>query len=128
MRPAFDDLIHAPNRLRITAALSPVESADFSSIRDSLGISDSVLSKHIKPLSEAGYVDITKTVIDSHVRTVLTLTTKGRKAYRAHIEALRELTADMGENHAIADHPGSRQHHTPARSAVKEPGGAAYTP
>lgn len=104
MRAAFDEVIHAPNRLRITAALSGVESADFSAIRDSLGISDSVLSKHVKPLSEAGYVNITKTVIDSHVRTSLALTAKGRKAYRAHVEALRELTANMGEVDATAAH------------------------
>jgi DNA-binding MarR family transcriptional regulator len=99
---AFDDLIHAPNRLRISAALSTVMSADFSSIRDALGISDSVLSKHLKPLSEVGYIDITKTVIDSHVRTSLALTIKGRKAYQAHIEALRQLTADAGQNPAAA--------------------------
>lgn len=101
MRGVFDEVIHAPNRLRITAALSTVESADFSIIRDLLGVSDSVLSKHVKPLGEAGYVDITKTVIDSHVRTSLALTAKGRKAYRAHIDALREITANMGE----VEHP-----------------------
>lgn len=98
MRGVFDEVIHAPNRLRITAALSTVESADFSTIRDLLGVSDSVLSKHVKPLGEAGYVNITKTVIDSHVRTSLALTAKGRKAYRAHIEALRAITANMGED------------------------------
>lgn len=98
MRAVFDEVIHAPNRLRITAALSTVESADFSAIRDLLGVSDSVLSKHVKPLGEAGYVNVTKTVIDSHMRTSLTLTAKGRKAYRAHIEALRAITANMGDD------------------------------
>lgn len=96
MRAVFNDVIHAPNRLRITAALAAVEGAEFSTIRDALGVSDSVLSKQIKPLSEAGYVTITKTVIDSHVRTSLALTATGRKAYRAHIAALRDLTA-MGD-------------------------------
>lgn len=93
MRGVFDEVIHAPNRLRITAMLSTVDGAEFSTIRELLGVSDSVLSKHVKPLSEAGYVDITKTVIDSRVRTSLALTDKGRRAYRAHVEALRELTA-----------------------------------
>jgi DNA-binding MarR family transcriptional regulator len=103
MQAAFDEVIHAPNRLRITAALSAVVSADFSAIRDLLSVSDSVLSKQVKPLSEAGYVDVTKTVINSHVRTSLTLTVKGRKAYRGHIEALRELTANMGEADTTVD-------------------------
>jgi DNA-binding MarR family transcriptional regulator len=103
MHAAFDEVIHAPNRLRITAALSAVVSADFSVIRDLLSVSDSVLSKHVKPLSEAGYVDVVKTVINSRVRTSLTLTVKGRTAYRGHIEALRELTANMGEGDATKD-------------------------
>ncbi|MGM7697513.1 transcriptional regulator [Microbacterium sp. A84] len=111
MRARFDEVIHAPNRLRITAALSTVESADFATIRDLLGVSDSVLSKQVKPLGEAGYVNITKTVINSHVRTSLSLTAKGSKAYRAHIAALRAITANLGEADAareqIAEHPES---------------------
>jgi DNA-binding MarR family transcriptional regulator len=102
MHAVFDELIHAPNRLRITAALAAVEGADFSAIRDSLGVSDFVLSKQVKPLGGAGYVNITKTVIDSHVRTSLALTTKGRKAYQAHIEALRVLTAMAEEETSSA--------------------------
>ncbi|TFD85928.1 transcriptional regulator [Cryobacterium serini] len=103
MEAAFDEVIHAPNRLRLTAALSAVVNADFSVIRDLLSVSDSVLSKHVKPLSEAGYVDVTKTVINSRVRTSLSLTAKGRKAYRGHIEALRELTANVAEMEIAAE-------------------------
>ena len=103
MQAAFDEVIHAPNRLRITAALSAVVSADFSAIRDLLSVSDSVLSKHVKPLSEAGCVDVVKTVINSRIRTSLTLTLKGRTAYRGHIEALRELTENMGEANTTVD-------------------------
>ena len=43
----FDTVIHAPNRLQICALLSPLEQVEFRVIRNELGVSDSVLSKHI---------------------------------------------------------------------------------
>lgn len=49
----FDELIHAPLRLQICAMLSPVRSLQFSDIRDSLQISDSVLSKQLSSLAAA---------------------------------------------------------------------------
>jgi len=52
----FNTIIHAPNRLRICAFLSPLEEAEFQIVRDELGVSDSVLSKHMKHLEGAGYV------------------------------------------------------------------------
>ena len=54
--PRFDTVIHAPNRLQICAFLSPLEEAEFQVLREELAVSDSVLSKHIKQLEEAGYV------------------------------------------------------------------------
>ncbi|WPR65117.1 transcriptional regulator [Glutamicibacter protophormiae] len=52
----FNELIHAPIRLRICASLAPVQWAEFSHLRENLGITDSVLSKHLKQLTDAGYV------------------------------------------------------------------------
>ncbi len=52
----FDAIIHTPNRLQIYALLSPFEQVEFRVIRDELGISDSVLSKHIKQLEDVGYM------------------------------------------------------------------------
>ena len=51
---SFDSTIHAPNRLQICALLAPLDDAEFQFLRDSLEVSDSVLSKHIKHLEEAG--------------------------------------------------------------------------
>ncbi len=52
--PAFDSVIHAPGRLQICAILSSVDDAEFAMIRDAIKVSDSVLSKHLKQLEEAG--------------------------------------------------------------------------
>lgn len=90
---AFDELIHAPLRLQICAMLSPVRSLAFSEIRDSLGISDSVLSKHLSALAQAGYVDVARVRADSRSRRQVTLTNPGRTALRGHLAALQAIAA-----------------------------------
>lgn len=90
---AFDELIHAPLRLQICAMLSPVRSLAFSEIRDGLGISDSVLSKHLSALAEAGYVEISRVYADSRSRRQVTLTNPGRTALHGHLAALRAIVA-----------------------------------
>ncbi|GLW11942.1 MarR family transcriptional regulator [Microtetraspora sp. NBRC 13810] len=95
-KPAFDETIHAPNRLQICAMLAAVESAEFSVIRDGLEISDSVLSKHVKVLQTSGYVKVTKTSGKAPRSTWLTLTPAGRKALAGHLAELRRI-ADMAD-------------------------------
>ena len=60
--PHFDELIHAPLRLRICASLAPVQWAEFAHLKENLNVSDSVLSKHLKQLTDAGYIDIERFV------------------------------------------------------------------
>ena len=67
-RAAFDELIHAPLRLQICAMLSPVRCLEFSEIRDSLEVSDSVLSKHLSALADAGYLEVSRVRRDSRSR------------------------------------------------------------
>lgn len=90
--PAFDELIHAPHRLRAMATLAAADSVDFATLRDLLGVADSVLSKHLKALQEAGYVTLDKrTGLGGRTRTWVRSTPEGRTAYEAHVAALREL-------------------------------------
>jgi DNA-binding transcriptional ArsR family regulator len=58
--PRFDELIHAPTRLAIGSLLAASDGADFRFIRDSVGLSDSAMSKQLTTLEEAGYVQIRK--------------------------------------------------------------------
>jgi len=87
----FDTVIHAPNRLRICAALDPMEEGEFSWLRDVIGVSDSVLSKHLSVLIDAGYVTARRAVRDTRQRVWLQLTREGRAAYRGHVRALQEI-------------------------------------
>ncbi|MGD3112773.1 transcriptional regulator [Streptomyces sp. YGL11-2] len=88
--PAFDEVVHAPNRLRVCTTLAAVDAMEFSVVRDALVVSDSVLSKHVKVLQTASYVSVTK-VRGSHPRTWLALTPSGRQALAGHIAELRRI-------------------------------------
>ena len=94
MTEQFDELVHAPNRLRICAFLAATSSAEFSALRDLLGVADSVLSKHLKVLQEAGYLVVSKPTGRGRVRTWVELTPEGRRAYAGHVTALRNLIED----------------------------------
>jgi DNA-binding MarR family transcriptional regulator len=87
----FDAVIHAPNRLQICAFLSPLQEAEFQILRDELNVSDSVLSKHLKQLEEAGYVKFRKGAVNGRQRMWVTLTTSGRSAFAGHVEELQRL-------------------------------------
>ena len=94
--PRFDEIVHAPNRLQICAVLAAVGSADFATVREGLGVADSVLSKHIRVLHEAGYIEVRKATCASRVRTSLSLTKAGRAAYDGHVAALRSIVGNGG--------------------------------
>lgn len=91
MSEPFDEVIHAPNRLRICAFLDASTSAEFGVLRDFVGVADSVLSKHVKVLQEAGYVSVTKPTGRGRVKTWVSLTPAGKEAYARHVSALRAL-------------------------------------
>src|SRR3954453_2737754 len=56
---------------------------EFVAVREAVSVSDSVLSKHVKQLEEAGYVAVRKATIASRQRTSLSLTRAGRGAFGA---------------------------------------------
>ena len=94
--PKFDEEIHAPVRLRICGMLAAVTSMDFATIRDTLGLADSVVSKHLARLEGTGYVFIEKIADIGRPRTWISLTRKGRTAFESHIAALQEIATSAG--------------------------------
>jgi DNA-binding MarR family transcriptional regulator len=91
--PVFDEVIHAPARLRICAMLSAAQKVEFSVLQDHLGLSKSALSKQLAQLVEAGYVKQSRATRDARSRLWLSLTAEGTRAYRAHVRALKQLIA-----------------------------------
>jgi len=89
--PVFDAVIHAPGRLQICAMLSAADEVEFATVRDAIAVSDSVLSKHVKQLEEAGYIKVRKAAAAGRQRTWLALTPDGKAAFAAHVSELTRL-------------------------------------
>jgi DNA-binding transcriptional ArsR family regulator len=94
--PKFDELIHAPTRLSLVAFLAATGWADFAVLRDSVGLSDSALSKQLTTLEDAGYVEIRKAFVGKRPRTSARLTAEGRAAFDRHVLALQQIVAGAG--------------------------------
>ena len=93
MDPDFDEFLHVPARLSILALLAPADRVDFGFLRDTIGTSDSALSKHLSALAGAGYVSLRKSRDQGVRRTHVTLTPQGRQAFQRHAIALERIVA-----------------------------------
>lgn len=93
-RTRLDELIHQPVRFSIVAALAAAEELEFGFVRDAVGISDSLLSRYVTQLEQAGYVAVRKGYVGKRPRTWLRLSKTGHAAYAAHIDALRAIAGD----------------------------------
>lgn len=91
----IDMVLHAPARLQIAALLSKVSEMEFAKLRELVKVSDSVLSKHLSALSDAGYVALRKAAEGGRQRTWVSLTRSGDRALAAHVAALRAIVAHL---------------------------------
>ena len=91
----FDTVLHPPARLQIAAVLAQAQDAEFALLKNITGTSDSVMSKHLSALAEAGYVTLRKANSGGRQRTWATLTSSGRAAFRRHVKALETLAASV---------------------------------
>jgi DNA-binding MarR family transcriptional regulator len=90
-RHRVDEVLTAPVRLSVIAALSRVDEMEFALLRDSIEISDSQMSKQISQLEAAGYVAVRKGHVGKRPRTWLSITPEGRVALKWHLAALRAI-------------------------------------
>ena len=92
----LDANVVAPARLKLLTTLTAVSEAEFATIRDTLQVSDSVLSKHVAALEHVDYVKRRKGVHRGRRTTWISLTPRGRAALSAHVAALRALIDGVG--------------------------------
>lgn len=88
---SLDDTVHQRVRLGILAVLAEADSADFSYLRHTLGVTDGNLSRHLSVLEEAGHVQITRTFEGKRPRSWVRATRQGRRALATEVDALRLL-------------------------------------
>ena len=90
----LDPVIHQPVRLRIMASLASLhetEAAEFTFLRDLLGLTDGNLGAHVRKLEEEGYISIEKAFVQRKPRTYIALSGRGRKAFKGHVAALQTI-------------------------------------
>ena len=92
---ALNDLFASPIRLKICGYLAPLAEIEFMLLRDQLAVSDSVLSKHVKQLTDAGYTSLRRGSWQGRKRTWVRLTSEGREALGRHIDALKQIAANL---------------------------------
>lgn len=84
---AFDHRI----RLGIMSILMVNEYADFTTLKELLGVTDGNLASHAKALESENYITIEKQFIGKKPNTRYIATKEGRKAFQDHIDALEKL-------------------------------------
>ena len=99
----FDAVLHPPARLQIAAVLAQARDAEFSLLKSITDASDSVMSKHLAAMAEAGYVTLRKAASGGRQRTWASLTSSGRAAFRRHVRALEALAATIAEANVVEE-------------------------
>ena len=87
----IDKLIHEPARLKILAQLYVVESADFIFIMRQTGLTQGNVSGHLSKLEVAKYVEIKKGYAGKRPQTMISLTKKGREAFKKYVQSMRQV-------------------------------------
>lgn len=90
----LDELIHSPVRLSLMATLAAAGETDFRFLRESLQISDSLLSKHAAQLETSGYLHVVKGFVGKRSSTWYSLTDEGRAAFDRYRRTLAEILGD----------------------------------
>ena len=65
--------------------------AEFTWLKEALGLTEGNLSSHLQKLEEAGYVRVEKGFRGKRPKTWVALTPEGRAAYEAYRKALLDL-------------------------------------
>jgi DNA-binding transcriptional ArsR family regulator len=86
----LDPLLHSQLRLSIISLLISVKEAEFSFLKEKTSATAGNLSVQLAKLSEAGYIDVTKSFRDNYPLTTCRITKKGIKAFETYVENLKQ--------------------------------------
>jgi len=79
------------------AQLYVVQSADFIFLLHQTNMTPGNLSAHLSKLEDAEYVEITKEFIERKPHTALTLTKKGRAAFKEYRRKVKQFVEKLPE-------------------------------
>ncbi|HUH33814.1 MAG TPA: transcriptional regulator [Daejeonella sp.] len=78
-------------RLGIMSVLMVDERVDFSTLKDTLQLTDGNLASHLRALEEAEYLKVEKQFVGRKPNTTYGATDLGREAFKSHLDALEQL-------------------------------------
>ncbi len=91
----LNPLIHEPVRLALLSLLLAPKNLPFRTIQDILGKGFGELNKHVIELSNAGYLTISKTYVDTRPRRIITITSKGEKAIQKYASQVTKVIEEI---------------------------------
>lgn len=78
-------------RLGIMSVLMVEDRVDFSTLKDTLQLTDGNLASHLRALEEADYLRVEKQFVGRKPNTTYHATETGREAFKSHLDALEQL-------------------------------------
>ncbi len=87
----FDSVLLSQARLGVISVLMAREEASFGDLRSLLQLTQGNLGSHLQHLEEAGYVSVRKEFVERKPRTTARITARGRRAFLAHVDHLKEI-------------------------------------
>jgi DNA-binding MarR family transcriptional regulator len=92
----LSEIVHQRHRLGILTITSRSRQADFGYLRTALSLTSGNLSTHLTVLESAGLVRVEKGYEGRRPRTWVSITSQGRTALAAEMEALTRLVREHG--------------------------------
>ena len=86
----LDPLLHSQLRLAIISLLLANEKAEFIYLKEETSATAGNISIQIKKLQEAGYIKVEKSFKNNYPNTMLSITSKGVKAFETYVNNLKK--------------------------------------
>lgn len=91
LHKAFENRV----RLGIMSALIAGEQMDFNRLKELLNVTDGNLASHLKALEKEEFIVVEKSFVGRKPNTQYLATNAGKKAFKAHIDALEALIREQ---------------------------------
>lgn len=92
LNKAFDSRI----RLGVMSVLLVSDWVEFSTLKETLDLTDGNLASHIAALEKLEYVQVRKQFVGKKPNTSYAVTQAGRKAFNEHLDALEGMVRNRG--------------------------------
>ena len=88
---ALNKIFDSRIRLGVMSVLIVNDSISFNELKQLLELTDGNLASHLNTLEQAEYLTVQKVFIGKKTSTTYIITDLGRKAFKAHLDALEKM-------------------------------------